>query len=243
MSATQKDIEKLVKSLKANNFDPVEFVENAETAVKMVLDMIPLDATVGMPGSTSVRQLGLNDRLRTRGTKVLDITSPGNTPAEELMRQILSADVVLTSSNAITLDGKLVNIDATGNRVAAMIFGPKKVILLLGTNKLVRDVNEATDRIKNVIAPYHSATRKGKTPCTVKGVCTDCGAPDRICNVTTIIEKKPWNTSIAIIIVGEDLGLGWSPEWQQERKDRIAAVYRETRSKFAQAPQNLVKPK
>lgn len=121
-----KDIETVVESLKANRFAPVEFVEEADTAAKLVLDMIPLEATVGVAGSTSVRQIGLVAELEKRGTKVIDVVKPSELAHGELLRLTLRSDALLASSNAVTLDGKLVNIDGTGNRVAGMIFGPKK---------------------------------------------------------------------------------------------------------------------
>ena len=150
---SDKDVKTVVKALKTNNFAPVEFVEDGETAAKVVLDMIPLQATVRIPGSTSVRQIGLDKRLRKRGTLVIDRSQPSDVPMEE--RRHLPYDILLTSSNALTLDGKLVNTDGMGGRVAPMIFGPKRVILVIGMNKLVRDVDEAFDRIKNTIAFEH----------------------------------------------------------------------------------------
>ncbi len=234
-----KDIKTVVKSLKENQFDPVEFVEEADTAAKVVLDMIPLDATVGVVGSTSVRQIGLVERLRRRGTTVINVLEPSELPRDEVRRQASRSDILLTSSNAVTLDGKLINIDGTGNRVAGMIYGPKRVILVIGANKIVHDVDEAIDRIKNVIAPYHAMSMGRKTPCATTGCCTDCKSPERICNVTTIIEKKPRAIAIAIVLVGEDMGLGWDPNWTEERKERIASVYKETRTTkdYAQAVQ------
>ncbi len=223
---SDKDVETVVKALKANNFAPVEFVEDGETAAKLVLDMIPLQATVRIPGSTTVRQIGLDERLKRRGTPIIDRSQPIDIPMEE--RRRLPFDVLLTSSNALTLDGKIVNTDGTGGRVAPMIFGPKKVILVIGMNKLVRNVDEAFDRIKNTIAPYHAKDEGRKTPCTVSGRCTDCKSPERICNVTTIIEKRPFLTEIAIVLVGEDMGLGWNPSWPEERKEKIGSVYQET---------------
>lgn len=220
-----KDIETVVKSLKANHFDPVEFVEDADTATKIVLDMIPPEATIRFAGSMSIRQIGLVDQLIRRGTVDIGGTVPGEVTIDE--RRRLLSDILLCSSNAVTLDGKLVNIDGIGNRVATMVFGPKKVILVIGVNKIVRDANEAIDRIKNVIAPYHAMALGRKTPCVTLGYCTDCKSPERICNVTTIIEKKPSFTDIAIVLVGEDLGLGWDPDWPEERRERITSVYRQ----------------
>jgi len=223
-----KDIKTVVKSLKANRFDPVEFAEEGDTATRLALDMIPLEAIVGVPGSSSVRQIGLVSQLKRRGTTVIDIWEPSKLSQEEGLRQSLCSDILLTSSNAVTLDGKLVNIDGIGNRVAGMIFGPKKVIFVIGTNKLVRDVDEAIYRIKNTTTPYHAKHIGAKTPCAVLGHCTDCKTPERACNITTIIEGKPRFTDIAVILVDEDLGLGWNPDWPEARKERIASVYRET---------------
>jgi L-lactate utilization protein LutB len=223
-SAIDKTIKTVMKSLKANRFDPVEFAETADDAREIVLDMITPEAVLGFAGSTTVSQIGLADELRERGTKGFDLSELKEIPLDELMRR--PSDILLASSNAVTLDGKLVNIDGTGNRVSGMIFGPKKVILVIGMNKIVRDVTEAIDRVKNVIAPYHAMVLQRKTPCATTGRCTDCESPERICNVTTVIEKKPSLTDIAIVLVGEDLGLGWDPDWPEERKEGIVSVYR-----------------
>ena len=221
-AGSDQDIKTVVESLKANRFGTVEFVEDTDTAVRTVLDMIPLEAKVGMGGSMTIRQIGLRDQLTKRGN--IQIIRPGQVPIEEFRR--LQSDIFLTSSNAVTLDGKLVNIDATGNRVAGMIYGPQKVIMVIGQNKIVRDVDEAIKRVKYVIAPYHGMTMGIQAPCAVDGRCTDCKSPGRICNITTIIEKKPRMTEFAIVLVGQDLGLGWDPDWPTERKERIASTYR-----------------
>jgi len=221
-AGSDQDIKTVVESLKANRFGTVEFVEDADTAVRTVLDMIPLEAKVGMGGSMTIRQIGLRDQLTKRGN--IQIIRPGQVPIEEFRR--LQNDIFLTSSNAVTLDGKLVNIDATGNRVASMIYGPQKVIIVIGQNKIVRDVDEAIKRVKYVIAPYHGMTMGIQAPCAVDGRCTDCKSPGRICNITTIIEKKPRMTEFAIVLVGQDLGLGWDPDWPAKRKERIASAYR-----------------
>ncbi|MFC2060213.1 lactate utilization protein [Chloroflexota bacterium] len=222
-----KDVDTVMKSLKANRFAPVVFVEKAEAVPELVLNMIPAGATVRITGTTTIRQLGLHVQLMKRGTAIFNMDRPSELTVDQ--RRRLPTDVLLASSNAVTLDGKLVNTDGVGNRVAGMIFGPRKVILVIGVNKIVRDVTEAMERIKNTIAPYHAMSMGRKTPCAVDGRCTDCKSPDRICNVTTIIEKKPSDTDIAIVVVGEDLGLGWDPSWPEERKARITANYRETR--------------
>ena len=234
-TGSNSDIETVLQSLRENSFDPVEFLQGAENAARLVLDMIPLDATVGVAGSTTIRQLGLVSQLRVRGTKVIDTGQPGRRPIDEHARRTLRSDILLASSNAVTLDGKLVNTDGTCNRVSAMVFGPKKVILVIGTNKIVLNVDEAVARIRNVIAPYHAMAKGKRTPCAIDGRCTDCRSPERICRVTTIIEKKPQYTEIAIVLVGEDLGLGWDPNWPSERREKIASAYRNARKDLSQA--------
>ena len=232
VSFMDKDVETVLISLRANGFKPVEFVEKAGDATNLHLQMIPSYAAVGITGSATIRQIGLIAQLKARSTAVVDVTAPSQFAFEEVLRQSLLSDMLLASSNAATLDGKLVNIDAYGNRVAGMIFGPKKVILVISKNKFVRDVDEAIDRIKNVIAPYYARARGSKIPCPVDLRCTQCNSPERICNITTIIEKKPQFTEISIILVGEGLGLGWNPDWPKERKDRIAASYLGSRTRF-----------
>lgn len=234
-----KDIEIVLKSLKENSFNPVEFMERAGAATKFVLDMIPLNATVGVAGSTTIRQLGLITRLRERGTRVIDIGKPSRLSIDELARRTLRSDILLASSNAVTLDGKLINTDAIGNRVAGMIFGPRRVIVVVGVNKIVRNVDEAMDRIKKIIAPYHSKTKGRRTPCAMDGRCVDCNSAERLCRVTTIIEKKPHFTDIAIVLVGEDLGLGWDPNWPEERRKKMALAYHEARRDLSRAIQNF----
>src|SRR4030042_3203857 len=222
-SAMNKEIETVLKSLKANNFKPVEYVEKAKDTIDMILDMIPIDASLEMAGSISVNQLGLMNRLIERGNKGTEFSKLGEVSMEDMVRT--RKDVLLASTNAVTLDGKLVNTDMMGNRVSAMILGPKQVILVIGMNKIVRDLDEALYRVQHVIAPYHAKTMGMKTPCAKTGRCEDCSSPQRICNVTTIISKKPPGVEFAIILVGEDLGLGWDPKWPEERIEKIATAY------------------
>ncbi|MBU4317415.1 MAG: lactate utilization protein [Proteobacteria bacterium] len=202
--------ETVVKALKSNRFDPVLYVETAEEAGKKALEMIPEDAKVGMGGSTSLMQTGLLEILRKRGNMTMD-----------------KPDIYLTSSNAITLDGKLVNTDMTGNRVSSMIFGPKQVIIIAGMNKVVKDLHAAMDRIKNVITPHMAKSSGVRTPCATEGKCSDCKSPMRLCSVTTIIEAKPRITQLSIILTGEDMGLSWDPAWDQERIEKIQSVFNE----------------
>ena len=220
---TKDDLKTVEKALKANNYI-VRYVDKAADAVPLILDMIPADATLEMAGSMSVVQLGLQDMLKKRGNKGLEFPKPGDPPSRK--------DVLLVSTNAVTLDGKLVNLDGMGNRVASMVYGVKKVILLVGMNKIVRTVDEALERVKKVIAPYHAKYLGLKTPCAFTGECNDCDSPRRICNVTTILWKKPPMMDFTIILSEEDLGLGWDPDWPQERIEKIQSTYRTEIQKF-----------
>jgi hypothetical protein len=194
--------------------------------------MLTVDAIIGIGDSATVRQVGVLNELEKSGIKVLNpfdhslTTDPTKREIpHKIQKEIFNSDILITGTNAITTDGKLVNIDAVGNRVAAMIFGPKKVIIIVGRNKIVKDVEEALYRIKNVIAPYHAKTKDFRTPCAKTGKCNNCISTSRICNVTTIIERKPWRTDITIILIDEDLGLSWDEKWQTERVDKIRSNY------------------
>jgi hypothetical protein len=227
--ATKNDIETVVKSLRANKFK-VEYVDRATDAVPIILEAIPADASIEMAGSVSVGQLGLLDRLRERGNKGLEFPKPEEFSFDAMWKN--RRDVLLVSTNAVTLDGKLVNTDGMGNRVSTMFFGVKQVVLLVGANKIVRNLEEALERVQKVISPYHAKYLGLNTPCAATGECSDCNSPQRICNITTIISKKPPSVDFLIVLVGEDLGLGWDPEWPKERIEKIAAAYRTEIEKF-----------
>jgi hypothetical protein len=217
------NMEKTFDSLKKNNFR-VEYVEKAADVAEIILKLIPEDASLELAGSISVDQIGVKKLLIERGNEGLVPDPEGFNPyaVDKTHR-----DVLLVSTNAVTLDGKLVNIDGMGNRVTGMVYGPAQTILVVGRNKIVKDVDEALDRVQNVIAPYHAKNMGIPTPCAKTGQCEDCSSPARICNITTIINKKPPGIDLTIILVNEDLGLGWDPDWPEERKEKIAASYRE----------------
>lgn len=199
---------KVVDALTKNNFT-ASYVKNREEAVKLLLALIPSDAAVGMGGSWSITvDLNMGEVLEKRGNTVYNHNKPGITPqqAADFRQKQLTADVFLSGTNALTLDGKLVNTDGAGNRVAAMIYGPKQVIVVAGVNKIVRDIAEAEHRIEMYAAPINNKRIGRANPCTQTGVCMDCQGPTRICNVTTIIRKRPSLTDFHVIVVGENLG-------------------------------------
>jgi L-lactate utilization protein LutB len=199
-------IQRTLEALENNGFT-VEYTANIVQATEAILNMIPTTALVGVGGSITVRELGLVQALHARGNPVAQHW--GDYSPDERMkirRQQLTADIFLTSSNAITEKGQLVNVDGAGQRVAAMIFGPKKVIVVAGINKVVMDLNAAIDRINNVAAPINAKRLNRKTPCATTGICSDCESTERICNIMTIIEKKPLLTDFTVVLVGEALG-------------------------------------
>jgi L-lactate utilization protein LutB len=234
-------MEEALRNLLANSFD-AKFAENSDAVKKIVADSISKEAIVGVGDSATTRQIGIIGELEKKGVKVLNpfsrelTTDPTKTMVRDnISRQIFSCDVLVSGTNAVTRDGKLVNVDAVGNRVASMVFGPRKVFIIAGKNKIVKDVNEALYRIKNLIAPFHARTKGFTTPCAQTGKCSDCSAPKRICSVISIIEKRPWRTEISVILVNEDLGLSWDETWPVDRILKIKSNYEKVTWGFASA--------
>lgn len=196
-----------VEALTKNNF-AASYIPAREAAIEQILALIPAGATVGIGGSWTLMELGIPALLEERGHKVLNHNAPGITPenALSIRRAQLTCDVFLTGANAITLDGKIVNVDGAGNRVAAMIFGPKQVIIVAGINKIVADVAAAEQRIATFAAPVNNKRLERPNPCIKTGTCMDCQGPTRICNVTTILRKRPPLTPTQVLLIGDKLG-------------------------------------
>ena len=205
----RKQAEQIISNLKRQGMDGLYFDDPAP-AVEAVCAMIPDDSVVGLGGSVTVIQTGLIDALRKQDIRLLDRFREGVTVEEvDVMRhESLGADIFIASSNAITLDGKLVNMDGMGNRVAAMIYGPKKVILMMGMNKVVPNVMEAISRIKTTAAPMNAVRVNKQTPCFVTGACHDpkCTPPNRICGQLVIIESSMVPERITVGRIGEEYG-------------------------------------
>ncbi len=201
-------IQRTVKALESNGFKTV-LASDKNEALKEVLQLVPEKAQVGIGGSVTVREVDLVSELSKRGNDVLENWSRKVTPEEDMTirKGHLTCDVFITSSNAITEDGKLVNIDGMGNRVASMIFGPKKVIVIAGINKIVKDIHAGIERIRHTATPMNVKRMGGTTPCVID-VCDleKCQPPNRHCHVITIIEKIPIKTDTTIILVEEELG-------------------------------------
>jgi L-lactate utilization protein LutB len=184
-----------------------QVVDTLEEAKALILERVQPGQRIGIGGSQTIEQLGVVPELESRGCQILWHWR-GRSPEEvlALRRAQLTADVFLASSNAVTEDGRLVNVDGVGNRVGAMVFGPPKVILVCGQNKVVPDLAAALDRVHNVAAPQNGRRLKTGTPCAVAGRCTDCDSPGRMCSVTVIIERRPQKTDLEVILVRKELG-------------------------------------
>jgi L-lactate utilization protein LutB len=179
-----------------------------EGALEIALTLIPKGATVGLGGSLTVREVGLLEALKDGDYTLHDQYREG-IGREESMRirkAGTQADCFVSGSNAITCDGKLVNVDGLGNRLAGFCFGPGKVIIVAGRNKIVPDLDAALNRVRNVAGPINAMRFGLKTPCVTTARCTDCSSPERICNLTLIIEKSTIEGRINVILVNEDLG-------------------------------------
>ena len=204
-------LESVKVNLEKNRFK-VFIAPNAKAAKEIAInDIIPeLDIkTVSWGGSMSFVATGLFHELKDNpDLEVLNTFNQKLTPEQmlELRRQSLMVDLFVTGTNAVTHDGHLVNLDMVGNRVAAIMWGPKHVLLIIGRNKICEDLEEAMLRIKNYAAVVNTMNLDKKTPCVKTGTCQDCSSPDRICNYWTITEKSFIKERIKIILVNEDLG-------------------------------------
>ena len=196
-----------VEALKRNNFD-AEYFETESEIIEAVLKFIKPGLTVGFGGSQTTGILELNEAVIRAGGVILNHNAPDLSDEEriEIMRQQQVCDVFISSSNAITLDGFICNVDGHGNRVSAMIFGPRKVVVIAGTNKICKDETAAWDRIKAVAAPLNMKRLNRPNPCTKTGACMDCNLPSRGCNAYVTLRRKPSLTDFSVFIIGKNLG-------------------------------------
>lgn len=198
----------VVAALEKRNFE-AWYCEDAASALNKILTLIPSDASVGYGGSLTINALGLKEALRQRGNTMFDrdlAAAPEERTALE--HQALSGDWFLMGCNAISEDGQLVNIDGIGNRVAALIYGPKNVLIVAGMNKVSASREDAWIRARHTAAPENMARFSNlKTPCAVTGVCADCTSPDCICNQLVLTRRCNPPGRIKVILIGEDLGL------------------------------------
>jgi len=207
----QLRLEHLKSALEKNNFE-VYIAPRTEDVVRVVTDdILPAvnPASMSWGGSRTFVESGLYKQLRTMNTiTVIDTydTAISDTEKMERRRQALLVDLFFTSTNAVTESGHLVNLDMIGNRIAALTFGPKFVVVLIGRNKIVPDLENAWDRIKNYAAPVNTIRLEKNTPCQATSFCQDCNSPERICNTWTITEKAFPKNRVKIILINDDLG-------------------------------------
>lgn len=196
----------MLPALEKRNFEAY-YCSTAEEALKKAVSLIPEGSSVSWGGSVTIREMGLTKAVHEKNYEVID-RDLAKTPEEmyELHRKGLLADYFLTSTNAISKDGVLVNIDGNGNRVAAICFGPKNVIVICGINKVAPTVQDAIARARSFAAPVNAMRFMGKTPCTATGSCHNCTSPDCICDQILITRMSKAKNRIKIILVGEDLG-------------------------------------
>lgn len=200
------DLAAVAKKLNARGF-LAEIAKTPEEAKNLILNYIG-DRSVGIGGSATVRDLGVYDALIERGNTVYWHWKVEKPRVEQTRINAIAADVYLCSSNAITEDGRLVNIDGTGNRLAGMIYGPKTVILAVGRNKITKDCESAIARIKRDACPGNARRQGFQTPCALTGECHDCHPPARMCNVTAITEyPSRRHEAYRIILIDEEMGL------------------------------------
>lgn len=200
-------LERVSENLRRRGFDAFWSRDKKEAKAK-ILDLIPEGAKIGIGGSISIRELGIIEDLENRGYTIVHHWKSELSPEVDfqIRRDEIMSDVFLASVNALTIDGVIVNTDGIGNRVAAMIFGPRKVILVAGINKIVKDLEDAIWRIKNVAAPINAHRLNLDTPCAKVGYCLNCSSSVSICRVTTIIDYKPSKTDFIVVLVNEELG-------------------------------------
>lgn len=202
----------LKAALEKNNFEAF-IAASVDEAKEMVINNILPQlnvSSVAFGGSMTVVDSGLYDHFKESHLYDVIDTYDRNVPQDEFIERrhkALGTDLFVTGTNAVTENGQLVNLDMTGNRVAGITFGPKHVVLLVGRNKVVVDLEDAMVRIKNFVAPANAIRLKMKTPCTKTGVCEECQSPMRICNTWTITEKSYGKGRVKVVLINEDLGL------------------------------------
>lgn len=207
-----KRIEQTLAALETNRFTPYLADDLSHAAEIILSEIIPelAPGVVSYGDSMTLMETGVLQTFRHDPTiQFIDTFEPGVDRATILQRrrEALLADLFLTGTNALTMDGKLVNLDMVGNRVAGLVFGPTNVIVTVGTNKIVKNTDDAVKRIREVAAPLNAKRHNTATPCAKTGKCQDCKSPERICNVWTITEKSWPEGRIRVVLINQDLGL------------------------------------
>ena len=200
-------VERVIKNLEKNNMTG-HFVDSTDQLLKLLSELMPPGTSVAVGGSMTLFETGVIDWIRENAYHFFDRYATGLTAAElkDVHRKAFSADTYLCSVNAITEKGELYNVDGNGNRVAAMIYGPDKVIAVVGLNKIVVDLPAAISRNREIAAPANNIRLNTGTPCTLTGSCSDCKTPSRICCAYTTIGFQRTPNRIHVILIDGDYG-------------------------------------
>ena len=202
----KNEIAKIINNFQKRNIQ-ASYYKNLDEAKSRILELIPAGSSIGIGNSRTLKRMNISSELTKKGYKVLDKTlAKTKEESLELKRKSLLTDWYLTGTNAVSSEGHIVNIDHSGNRVAAMIYGPKKVIIIIGTNKITDTLREAVHRAKNIAAPLNAKRAGFNPPCVELNKCIDCSSEERVCNSLVTIEGQADKDRIKVFIVGEELG-------------------------------------
>ncbi|WP_066068443.1 lactate utilization protein [Alkalithermobacter thermoalcaliphilus] len=198
-------VHKVIENLKKRKIN-AKFFKDRQELIDEIIREIDIQDLVAIGGSMTIEQLNIYDKLLDRGNNVLWHWKVSNDEKMNVLRKAIFSDVYLTSTNALTEDGKIVNIDGVGNRVASMFFGPKKVIMVCGINKICKDYDEAIKRIKEIACPQNARRLQRNVPCAKLDKCMDCTSSERMCMVTSIIQMCPPLIDFKVYILNEEIG-------------------------------------
>lgn len=197
-------IKQTIENLERNGFN-VKYFETSDEAVNELLNSVDPKETVGIGGTITVLEMGIYEKLIEKGNAVFwHWKAPED--KKNTLKKAATADIYLSSTNALTEDGRIINIDGTGNRLSGILYGHEKVIIVAGRNKISRNYEEAMIRIKNVACPQNAERLNRNTPCRVQGKCMDCNSKDRMCMATLTLDRQPAGVPITIYLINEELG-------------------------------------
>ena len=206
-SARELQAKSLISAIEKRNMTAY-YCENKEACLQKVLEILPEGCTIAWGGSESIKEAGIPDAVKESGKYTVYDRAKYLSPRQvkEFNKLAFSSDYYFMSSNAITLDGMLMNIDGNGNRVANLIFGPEHVIVVVGMNKVVPTIEDAYDRIRNIASPPNTIRLRKNTPCSKLGNCGDCYSDDCICNQIVITRRSREKERIIVLLVNDNLG-------------------------------------
>ena len=203
----EKRIKETLRAINKNNMEGV-YARDRREALNEILKRIPPNATVTHGGSYTLQEIGITDILRNGEYRYLRREVPANEREDrDVQIKGFSSDIYLTSVNAITTAGELIALDGIGNRVSSLFFGPRKVVVVAGKNKIVNSLDDGIRRLKEYVAPVHAKRRGWDLPCTKTGTCVECRDPKRICNKLAVLQYERDRERTTVILVGEDLGI------------------------------------